>query len=169
MNSLLRNVLIGAGVAAVGAVGTKVATDYLRNRNEEETPDEAAGDATPKSVEEVAFVNVEPSSVQAFLDKSFEADRYIPNRAPKMFEFQGVSYMVIWAEDKKLGKNQMLAFTCQEDGRHLIASVGYTAEETDFNLKLDGTPFAIEVNDQQFKSGKSTTAGTTDVDLVLAA
>jgi uncharacterized membrane protein YebE (DUF533 family) len=51
----LRNILIGAGVAAVGAIGTKAAVDYLRNRNQEEKVDESQGDQEPTSDEEVAY------------------------------------------------------------------------------------------------------------------
>ena len=41
--SKLRNILIGAGVAAIGAIGTKKAIDYFRNRDQEEVVDESEG------------------------------------------------------------------------------------------------------------------------------
>ena len=83
----LKKLLIGAGVAAVGGIGVKVAADYLRNRGEEEATegdleDEAAAEeAQAAAAEQVAsfsapeeaiqYVNVEPGSVQGFLDNSF--------------------------------------------------------------------------------------------------
>lgn len=170
MSNQLRNLLIGAGVAAVGAIGTKVAVDYFKNRGQEEVVDESQGDAEATSAEEVAYATVEPSSVQAFLDKSFGTPgRYTPNRPPKVFDYQGNQYMVIWAYDNKQQKNQMLAFIYTGQGRDMIASVGYTAQKTDYNLELANTPFAIEVNGKQIKSGQSETGGTNDVDFVLAA
>ncbi len=166
--SRLRNILVGAGIATVGAVGTKVAVDYFRNRGEEEAPPEIEGDKEPQSPEEIAYVKVEPSSVQKFLDASFgKAGRYVPNRPPKIFEYQDRQYMVIWAKDNDQDKNQMLAFAYTDKGREMIASVGYTSDETDYNLELDGTPFAIEVNDKKLTSGKGKTAGTNAVDFVL--
>ena len=51
----------------------------------------------------------------------------------------------------------------------MIASVGYTAQKTDYNLELANTPFVIEVNGKQIKSGQLETSGTNDVDFVLAA
>ncbi|MGL4621986.1 hypothetical protein [Chroococcidiopsis sp.] len=170
MSNQLRNLLIGAGVAAVGAIGTKVAVDYFKNRGQEEVVDTSQGDAEATSAEEVAYATVEPSSVQAFLDKSFGTPgRYTPNRPPKVFDYQGKQYMVIWAYDNKQQKNQMLAFIYTGQGRDMIASVGYTAQKTDYNLELANTPFAIEVNGKQIKSGQSETSGTNDVDFVLAA
>ena len=74
MNKLLRNVLAGAGIAAVGGIGTKMAVDYFKNRGkEEEVPGEIREDADlpATSPQEVAYVVVEESSVQDFLDKSF--------------------------------------------------------------------------------------------------
>jgi hypothetical protein len=169
-NNLLRNVLIGTGIAAVGAIGTKAAVDYFRNRGEEEVVDESQDDAEATSPEEVAYATVEPNSVQDFLDRSFgEAGRYVPNRPPKVFEYQGRQYMVIWAYDNKQQKNQMLAFIYTDGGRKMIASVGYTNQTTDYNLNLQDTPFAIEVNGNQIQSGQSETEGTSDVDFVLAA
>jgi hypothetical protein len=165
----LRNILIGAGVAAVGAIGTKAAVDYLRNRNQEEKVDESQGDQEPTSDQEVAYAVVEPSSVQSFLDKSFEPGRYVPNRPPKVFEYQGKQYMVIWAKDNEKNKNQMLAFAYVNGERDMVASVGYTGQKTDYNINLASTPFAIEVNGQQMKSGQGETGGTNDVDMVLAA
>ncbi|NWF62227.1 MAG: hypothetical protein HXY43_23975 [Fischerella sp.] len=168
-NNKLRNILIGAGVAAVGAIGTKAAVDYFRNRGKEEVVDESQGDAVATSPQEVAYATVETNSVQGFLDKSFgEAGRYVPNRPPKIFDYQGNQYMVIWAYDNKQQKNQMLAFLYTDAGRKMIASVGYTNQKTDYNLNLGSTPFAVEVNGQQLRSGQSETGGTSDVDFVLA-
>ncbi|MDY6899817.1 MAG: hypothetical protein SWZ49_17315 [Cyanobacteriota bacterium] len=165
----LRNLLIGAGIAAAGAIGTKKAVDYFKNRGKEEAPPEAEGDAEVTAPDEVAFASVEESSVQGFLDASFgEAGRYVPNRPPKIFEYQGEQYMVIWAYDNKQQKNQMLAFKYTDEGRKMVASVGYTSDKTDYNLSLDPTPFAIEVNGEKLQSGQSETAGTNDVDFVLA-
>ncbi|KAF3890498.1 MULTISPECIES: hypothetical protein [Nostocales] len=172
-SNLLRNVLIGAGVAAVGAIGTKAAVDYFKNRGQEEVVGTRGGDeadAEPTSPEEVAYATVEPSSVQDFLDKSFgDPGRYVPTRPPKVFDYQGQQYMVIWARDNKQNKNQMLAFAYVDQNRKMIASVGYTNDKTDYNLNLGGTPFAVEVNGQQLTSGQSETGGTDEVDFVLAA
>ncbi|MGC1248614.1 MAG: hypothetical protein WA865_20570 [Spirulinaceae cyanobacterium] len=170
----LRNVLAGAGVAAAGAVGTKMAVDYFRNRGKEDEPaepvDESKDEAEVKSAQEVAYVNVETDSVQNFLDASFgDPGRYVPTRAPKVFDYQGKQYMVVWAYDNKQEKNQMLAFLYTDEGRKMIASVGYTSEKTDYNLNLAGTPFAIEVNGKEITSGKSETEGTDEVDLVPVA
>lgn len=168
-NNKLRNILIGAGVAAVGAIGTKAAVDYFRNRDKEEVVDESQGDAEPASAAEVAYANVETSSVQGFLDASFGTPgRYVPNRPPKVFDYQGQQYMVIWAYDNNKSKNQMLAFLYSDAGRKMIASVGYTPEKTDYNINLDSTPFAVEINGKQITSGQSETEGTNDVDFVLA-
>jgi hypothetical protein len=169
-NTKLRNILIGAGVATAGAIGTKMAVDYFRNRDKEEPVDEAQGDAEPASATEVAYAAVEPNSVQGFLDKSFgEPGRYVPTRPPKVFDYQGRQYMVIWAHDNKQQKNQMLAFIYNEQGRDMIASVGYTAQKTDYNLNLAGTPFAVEFNGKQVTSGQTKDAeGTNEVDFVLA-
>lgn len=173
--SKLRNILIGAGVAAVGGIGTKMAVDYFRNRDkEEEVPeiDEAEEDQLieQSSPEEVAYATVEDDSVQSFLDASFgDPGRYVPTRAPKVFDYNDNQCMVIWAYDNKQEKNQMLAFKYEEDGRHMIASVGYTNENTDYNLPgLDSTPFAIEVNGEQITSGQGGTDGTDEVDFVVA-
>jgi hypothetical protein len=168
--SNLRNFLIGAGIVTVGAIGTKMAVDYFHNRNEEPTRDDKLGDAVPKSQQEVAYAVVEPNSVQSFLDKSFgKPGRYVPNRPPKIFDYQGKQYMVIWAKDTQLNKNQMLAFLYTQKGRDLIASVGYSKEKTDYNLhELNTTPFAVKINGQKLTSGKSETQGTDNVDFVLA-
>ncbi|HBB31143.1 MAG TPA: hypothetical protein DDZ80_21070 [Cyanobacteria bacterium UBA8803] len=169
MNNNLRNILIGSGIAAVGAIGTKLAVDYFRNRGKEEVVDESQGDAEPTSTAEVAYANVEDSSVQSFLDASFgEAGRYVPNRPPKIFDYQGQQYMVIWAYDNKKAKNQMMAFEYTDQGRKMIASVGYTPEKTDYNINLDSTPFAVEVNGSKITTGQSETQGANDVDFVLA-
>ncbi len=168
--SKLRNILIGAGIAAVGAIGPKKAVDYFRNRDKEEVVDEAEGDAEATEPDEVAYATVEPESVQDFLDKSFgDPGRYVPTRPPKIFDFQGEQYMVIWARDNKKDKNQMLAFKYTDAGRQMVASVGYTGDATDYNLSLDGTSFAVEVNGEQIVSGQGETDGTDEVDFVLAA
>jgi hypothetical protein len=168
--SKLRNLLIGAGIATVGAIGTKVAVDYFRNRGQEEVVDESQGDAEPASAQEVAYATVEPSSVQQFLDASFGVPgRYVPNRPPKVFDYQGEQYMVIWARDNEKQKNQMMAFQYTDAGRKMVASVGYTAEKTDYNLSnLSSTPFAVEVSGQKLTSGQAETGGTDEVDFVLA-
>ncbi|BAQ65067.1 hypothetical protein [Geminocystis sp. NIES-3709] len=169
MNNL-RKFLVGAGIVSVGAIGTKMAVDYFQNRQEEQVRDESLGDAQPESAEEVAYAIVESNSVQDFLDKSFgNTGRYVPNRPAKIFDYQGKQYMVIWAKDNQLNKNQMLAFLYTEKGRDLIASVGYTSEKTDYNLhELSTTPFAIKINGQKLTSGKAETDGTENVDFVLA-
>lgn len=173
--SKLRNILMGAGVAAVGGIGTKMAVDYFRNRDkEEEVPevDETEEDAAVAAIstEEVAYANVEDSSVQSFLDASFgEPGRYVPTRPPKVFDYQDNQCMVIWAYDNEKEKNQLLAFKYTDAGRKMIASVGYTNEKTDYNLsKLSDTPFAIEVNGEQMTSGEGETDGTDEVDFVVA-
>lgn len=181
----LKNLLIGAGVAAVGGIGVKLAADYLRNRGEEEEPegdleDEAAAEeaVTAKMAafeappeETIQYVNVEPGSVQAFLDASFGSEgRYVPNRSPKVFDYQDTQYMVIWADDTEQGKKQMLAFIYTDAGRKMIASVGYTADATDYNVNLEDTPMAVEVEStgEQISSGQGQTDGTDEVDFVLA-
>lgn len=167
--SKLRNILIGAGIAAVGAVGTKKAVDYFRNRDKEEVIDESAGDAEATAPDEVAYVTVEPSSVQDFLDRSFgDPGRYVPTRSPKVFEYQGEQYMVIWAKDNEKNKNQLLAFKYTDAGRKMVASVGYTNDETDYNIDLDDTSFAIDIDGKKIASGKGETRGTNEVDFVLA-
>lgn len=167
--SKLRNILLGAGVAAVGAIGTKKAVDYLRNRDQEEVVEEAEGDVESVAADEVAYATVEPDSVQDFLDKSFgNPGRYVPTRAPKVFEYQDEQYMVIWAEDTEKDKNQMMAFKYTDAGRQMVASVGYTGDATDYNLKLDDTDFAVEVNGEKLVSGQGNTDGANEVDFVLA-
>lgn len=169
MNFNLRNILVGAGVAAVGAIGTKAAVDYFRNRDQEEVIDESQGDAEAPSATHVAFANVESNSVQTFLDVSFgNPGRYTPTRPPKVFDYQGQQYMVIWAYDNSKAKNQMLAFLYTEAGRKMVASVGYTSDKTDYNINLDTTPFAVEVNGSQITSGQGETGGSNEVDFVLA-
>ena len=165
----LRNILAGAGIAAVGAIGTKKAIDYLRNRNQEEVIDETENDAEIAADDEVAYATVESESVQEFLDQSFgDPGRYVPTRSPKIFEYQDEQYMVIWARDHKNEKNQMLAFKYSDDGRHMVASVGYTTEATDYNIKLEDSSFAVEVNGEQLVSGQGNVSGTEEVDFVLA-
>lgn len=169
MNTNLRNILVGAGIAAVGAVGTKLAVDYFQNRGKEEVIDESQGDAEVTSPDEVAYATVEESSVQSFLDASFgDPGRYVPNRPPKVFDYQGQQYMVIWAYDNEKAKNQMLAFKYTDGGRKMIASVGYTGDQTDYNINMSDTPFAVEVNGEKIASGQSTAAGASDIDFVLA-
>jgi len=168
--SKLRNILLGAGVATVGAIGTKKAVDYLRNRDKEEEVVEDVGDAENVAADEVAYATVESSSVQDFLDKSFgNPGRYVPTRPPKIFEYQDEQYMVIWSRDNQQDKNQMMAFKYTDAGRKMVASVGYTGDATDYNLSLDGTDFAIEVNGDQLVSGQGETDGADEVDFVLAA
>ncbi len=168
--SKLRNILIGAGVAAVGAIGTKKAVDYFKNKDKEEVIDETVGDAITAAPDEVTYATVDPASVQDFLDKSFgNPGRYTPTRSPKIFEYQDEDYMVIWARDNEKDKNQLLAFKYTDAGRQMVASVGYTADTTDYNLKLDGTSFAVDVNGEQLVSGQGNTDGASDIDFVLAA
>lgn len=171
--SKLRNILVGAGIVTVGAIGVKKAVDYFQSKQEAEavippansTPQE---DATPTSGEEVAFALVESSSVQDFLDKSFgAAGRYQPNRPPKIFDYQDQQYMVIWAYDNQQSKNQMLVFLYTDKGREMIASVGYTNAVTDYNLKMSDTPFAVLINGSKLQSGQGETNGTSNVDFVL--
>ena len=167
--SKLRNILLGAGVAAVGAIGTKKAVDYLRNRDKEEVVEESQGDAESVAADEVAYATVESSSVQDFLDKSFgNPGRYVPTRPPKVFEYQNDQYMVIWAKDNEKNKNQMMAFKYTDAGRKMVASVGYTGDATDYNLSLDGTDFAVEVNGKKLVTGQGETDGANEVDFVLA-
>ncbi|NER38375.1 MAG: hypothetical protein F6J93_31225 [Oscillatoria sp. SIO1A7] len=182
----LKKMLLGAGVAAVGGIGVKMAVDYFRNRGEEEAPegdlndDAAAEEAAAAAAEQVAsfsapeeaiqYVNVEPDSVQGFLDNCFGAPgRYVPNRS-KVFDYQDSQYMVIWAYDNEKEKNQMLAFLYTDEGRKMVASVGYTGDATDYNISLEDTPMAIEVEStgEQITSGQGSTDGTGEVDFVLA-
>jgi hypothetical protein len=76
--------------------------------------------------------------------------------------------MVIWARDNEKEKNQMLVFQYTDEGRDMIASVGYTSETTDYSLSLSETPFSVEVNGQKLESGKGETQGTENVDFVLS-
>ncbi|OZH51728.1 hypothetical protein AFK68_29070, partial [Hydrocoleum sp. CS-953] len=94
--------------------------------------------------------------------------RYVPTRPPKVFEYQEQDYMVIWTYDNEKEKNQLLAFQYTEDGRQMVASVGYTADATDYNVNLDGTNLAVEIsgNGEQITSGQGETDGTDEVDLV---
>ncbi|MEL6493805.1 MAG: hypothetical protein AAFQ41_01615 [Cyanobacteria bacterium J06623_7] len=167
--SKLRNILLGAGVAAVGAIGTKKAVDYLRNRGEEEVVEESVGDVESVAADEVAYATVEADSVQEFLDKSFgNPGRYVPTRPPKVFDYQDEQYMVIWARDNEKDKNQMMAFKYTDAGRQMVASVGYTGDATDYNLNLDDTNFAVEVNGEKLVSGQGATDGADEIDFVLA-
>ena len=170
--SRLRNILAGAGIATVGAVGTKMAVDYFRNRNKEEAPDETEGDVNEEETppDQVSYAVVQDDSVQSFLDASFgDPGRYVPTRSPKVFDYQGGQYMVIWARDNKQDKNQMMAFEYTDAGRKMIASVGYTPDQTDYNMSgLDNTPFAVEVNGEKITSGQGETDGADEVDFVLA-
>ncbi len=183
----LKKLLIGAGAVAVGGIGTKLAVDYFRNRGQEEPPegdmnDDAAAEAAEEEAvaqmatfsapeEAIKYVSVEPESVQGFLDASFGSPgRYVPTRPPKIFDYLDQQYMVIWAYDNEKEKNQMLAFLYTDEGRQMIASVGYTGEGTDYNIKLEDTPFAVEVEStgEQMTSGQGGTDGTDEVDFVLA-
>ena len=175
--SKLRNVLIGAGIAGIGAIGVKKAIDYFQEEKEAEQ-EQIEPSATPEvedavvtnPQEEVAFAVVEKDSVQDFLDKSFgDPGRYVPNRQPKIFEYQDEDYMVIWAYDNKNSKNQMLVFLYNDQGRKMIGSVGYTESVTDYNLNMEDTPFAVEINGNLFESGQGETEGTSDVSFVLSA
>jgi hypothetical protein len=169
MSQLLRNILIGAGVATVGAIGTKAAVDYFKNRGEEETPDESQGDQVAASTDEVSYAKVEDTSLQKFLDTSFgDPGRYVPSRPAKVFDYQGKQYMVVWARDNEKNKNQMLAFIYAPEGRKMLASVGYTNQATDYNINLDGTPFAVQIENQKLTSGKGEAQGADEVDFVLA-
>ncbi len=156
-----------AGVAATG-YGVKKAVDYFQNRDQEEADPETTEEAEVElSPEDVAFATVEADSVQPFLDASFGAPgRYVPTRPPKVFEYQELQYMVIWAYDNEKEKNQLLGFQYTEEGRKMVASVGYTADATDYNVNLDGTNLAVEVNGEQFTSGQGETDGADEVDLV---
>ena len=181
----LKNLLIGAGVAAVGGIGIKKAVDYFRNRDEEEPgdvdlEDEAAAeeavaakmaafDAPPE--ETIQYVSVEADSVQAFLDSAFGSEgRYVPNRPPKVFDYEDTQYMVIWADDTEKEKKQMMAFLYTDEGRKMVASVGYTGDGTDYNVNLEDTALAVEVEStgEQITSGQGSTDGTDEVDFVLA-
>lgn len=62
----------------------------------------------------------------------------------------------------------MMAFKYTDAGRKMVASVGYTGDATDYNLSLDGTDFAVEVNGEQLVSGQGETDGADEVDFVLA-
>lgn len=170
--SRLRKILAGAGIATVGAVGTKMAVDYFKNRNKEEAPDESEGDVDEAETppEQVSYAVVQDDSVQSFLDASFgDPGRYVPTRSPKVFDYQGGQYMVIWARDNKQDKNQMMAFQYTDAGRKMIASVGYTPDKTDYNMPgLEDTPFAVEVNGEKIASGQGETDGADEVDFVLA-
>ncbi|MGB3534865.1 MAG: hypothetical protein WBA13_15305 [Microcoleaceae cyanobacterium] len=171
MNKKLRNVLIGAGLATAGAIGTKKAVDYFRNRGEEDAPEgDVENDVEATSDDEVSYAVVKDDSVQQFLDTSFgDPGRYVPTRQPKVFDYQGDQYMVIWARDNKKDKNQMLAFKYTDAGRKMIASVGYTSDTTDYNLSgLDDTPFAVEVSGSKLTTGQGETEGAGEVDFVLA-
>jgi hypothetical protein len=129
--SKLRNILLGAGVVTVGAIGIKKAVDYLRNRDKEEVVEESQGDTENVAADEVAYASVEPDSVQDFLNRTFgNPGRYVPTRPPKVFEYQDRQYMVIWAKDNEQEKNQMMAFKYTDAGRKMVASVGYTKDTT---------------------------------------
>ncbi|MBV6627191.1 MAG: hypothetical protein KI793_30345 [Rivularia sp. (in: Bacteria)] len=163
---------VAAGVAGVAATGygVKKAVDYFQNRDKEEPDPEKAEDTEVEvSPEEVAYVSVEAESVQPFLDASFGSPgRYVPTRPPKIFEYQGQQYMVIWAYDNEKEKNQLLGFKYTDEGRKMVASVGYTADATDYNVNLGGTNLAVELegNKEQITSGQGETDGTEEVDLV---
>ena len=163
---------IAAGVAGVAATGygVKKAVDYFKNRDPEESDPETTEDAEVElEQDDIAFATMETESVQPFLDASFGAEgRYVPIRPPKVFEYQEQNYMVIWTYDNEKEKNQLLAFKYTEDGRKMLASVGYTADATDYNVNLDGTNLAVEISGsgEQITSGQGETDGTEEVDLV---
>ncbi|NES73101.1 MAG: hypothetical protein F6K24_51870 [Okeania sp. SIO2D1] len=156
-----------AGVAATG-YGVKKAVDYFQNRDQEEPDPEITEDAEVElETDDIAFATVEPESVQPFLDASFGAPgRYVPTRPPKVFEYQEQQYMVIWSYDNEKEKNQLMAFQYTDAGRQMVASVGYTGDGTDYNVNLDGTNLAVEVNGEQITSGQGETDGADEVDLV---
>lgn len=184
--SKLRNILMSAGIATLGAIGVKKTVDYFQNKKQEEAvnqlpenvpnqltqnaPNQLPEDASISNPqEEVAFAVVETSVVQDFLDKTFgTVGRYQPNKSPKVFEYLDQDYMVIWAYDQQKSKNQMLVFLYTDKGREMIGSVGYTASETDYRLKMENTPFAVSINGKKLQSGEGETSGTNDVDFVLA-
>ncbi|NEP81491.1 MAG: hypothetical protein F6K39_26995, partial [Okeania sp. SIO3B3] len=148
--------------------GVKKAVDYFRNRDQEEPDPEATEEAEVElEADDIAFATVEPESVQPFLDASFGAPgRYVPTRPPKVFEYQDQQYMVIWSYDNEKEKNQLMGFQYTDAGRQMVASVGYTADVTDYNVNLDGTNLAVEVNGEQITSGQGETDGADEVDLV---
>ncbi len=158
-----------AGVAATG-YGVKKAVDYFQNRDQEEhDPEVTEEHEVELEADDIAFAAVEPESVQPFLDASFGAEgRYVPTRPPKVFEYQDQQYMVIWAYDNEKEKNQLLGFQYTEEGRQMVASVGYTADAYDYNVNLDGTNLAVAIssNGEQITSGQGETDGTDEVDLV---
>ena len=163
---------IAAGVAGVAATGygVKKAVDYFQNRDKEEPDPEQSEDSEVElEADDVAFATVEPESVQPFLDASFgNPGRYVPTRPPKVFEYQGQQYMVIWAYDNEREKNRLLGFKYTDDGREMVASVGYTSDSSDYNVNLDGTNLAVEIsgNGEQITSGQGEASGTDEVDLV---
>ena len=166
----LAKIVAGAAGAAATGYGVKKAVDYFQNRGQEEPDPETTEDAEVElEQDDIAFATMETESVQPFLDASFGAEgRYVPIRPPKVFEYQEQNYMVIWAYDNEKEKNQLLAFKYTEDGRKMLASVGYTADATDYNVNLDGTNLAVEISGsgEQITSGQGETDGTEEVDLV---
>ena len=166
----LAKIVAGVAGAAATGYGVKKAVDYFQNRGQEEPDPETTEDAEVElEQDDIAFATMETESVQPFLDASFGAEgRYIPIRPPKVFEYQEQNYMVIWAYDNEKEKNQLLAFKYTEDGRKMLASVGYTADATDYNVNLDGTNLAVEISGsgEQITSGQGETDGTEEVDLV---
>ena len=163
---------IAAGVAGAAATGygVKKAVDYFQNRGEEESNPETNEEAEVElDQDDIAFAIMKPESVQSFLNNSFGAEgRYVPTRPSKLFEYKDQDYMVIWAYDNQKEKNQLLAFQCTQEGRIMIASVGYTSDTTDYNINLDGTNLAVEFSGsgEQITSGQGQTGGTDEVDLV---
>ncbi len=166
----LAKIAVGvAGVAATG-YGVKKAVDYFQNRGQEEPDPEVSEDAEVElAPDDIAFATLEPESVQPFLDASFgAAGRYVPTRPPKVFEYQGQDFMLIWAYDNEKAKNQLLAFQYTDSGRQMIASVGYTADATDYNINLAGTNLAVQIgsNGEQITSGQGETSGASEVDVM---
>jgi hypothetical protein len=166
----LAKIVAGVAGAAATGYGVKKAVDYFQNRGQEEPDPETTEDAEVElEQDDIAFATMETESVQPFLDASFGAEgRYVPIRPPKVFEYQEQNYMVIWTYDNEKEKNQLLAFKYTEDGRKMLASVGYTADATDYNVNLDGTNLAVEISGsgEQITSGQGETDGTEEVDLV---
>lgn len=165
----LNTILEKTGLKSLGKFGKKKADEYLKADKPEPDIDASEVETIALTAEEVAFTEVESASVQNFLDASFgDAGRYVPNRSPKIFEHQEKSYMAIWCNDTQLDKKQLLVFIYENDQRKMIASVGYTKDETDYDLKMTGTPFAVLINGKKLTTGKNETAGTDNVTLVLA-
>ncbi|MCL2924559.1 MAG: hypothetical protein MGF17_08020 [Trichodesmium sp. MAG_R04] len=166
----LAKIAAGVAGAAVTGYGVKKAADYFQNRGEEEPNPETNEEAEVElEQDDIAFATMKPESVQSFLDTTFgDQGRYVPTRSSKLFEYKDQDYMVIWAYDNKKQKNQLLAFQYTQEGRKMIASVGYNSGATDYNINLGGTNLAVEISGsgEQITSGQGQTGGTDEVDLV---